>query len=93
MVKFKKFTIKKYDSLEPYFDKRTMKIHSEKHHEAYTNKLNDELKRLKLKESSIEKILSKKVLTPALKNNGGGYFNHNVFFSQLKKNVKPTKKF
>jgi Fe-Mn family superoxide dismutase len=76
-----------YDALEPYIDARTMEIHHTKHHAAYTNNLNAALdKHPELKGKSIEQILTDLAAAPediriALRNHGGGFFNHNVFWS------------
>ena len=76
-----------YDALEPYIDARTMEIHHSKHHAAYTNNLNAALdKHPELKGKAIEEILADLAKVPedirtAVRNHGGGYFNHNVFWS------------
>jgi Fe-Mn family superoxide dismutase len=76
-----------YDALEPYIDARTMEIHHSKHHAAYTNNLNAALdKHPELKGKAIEQILADLTKVPedirtAVRNHGGGYFNHNVFWS------------
>jgi Fe-Mn family superoxide dismutase len=76
-----------YDALEPYIDARTMEIHHSKHHAAYTNNLNAALdKHPELKGKAIEQILADLAKVPedirtAVRNHGGGYFNHNVFWS------------
>jgi Fe-Mn family superoxide dismutase len=76
-----------YDALEPYIDARTMEIHHTKHHAAYTNNLNAALERHpELKGKSIEEILADLTAVPediraAVRNHGGGFFNHNVFWT------------
>jgi Fe-Mn family superoxide dismutase len=76
-----------YDALEPYIDARTMEIHHSKHHAAYTNNLNAALdKHPEIKGNTIEQILADLTKVPedirtAVRNHGGGYFNHNVFWS------------
>ena len=82
-----------YDSLEPYIDKKTMKVHYEKHHKTYCDKLNLEILNLKIKEKDILKLLKKSTkLSQNLVNNLGGFFNHNLFFESLKKDVLVPKK-
>lgn len=74
------------DALEPHIDARTMSIHHDKHHAAYTNNLNAALEgHAKLAGKSIEKLLSDLDALPesirtAVRNNGGGYANHNLFW-------------
>ena len=81
------------DSLEPYIDKKTMKVHYEKHHKTYCDKLNLELVKLQIKEKDILKLLKKSTkLSQNLVNNLGGFFNHNLFFESLKKDVLIPKK-
>ncbi|TAF67054.1 MAG: superoxide dismutase [Cytophagales bacterium] len=73
------------DALEPYFDKATMEIHHGKHHAAYTTNLNNAIAGTELEGKTIEDIL--KVVdkfTPAVRNNGGGFYNHNLFWSILR---------
>jgi len=73
-----------YKALEPYIDAQTMEIHHSKHHAAYTNNLNAALENSNLKGKSIEEIFSKvSQLAPALRNNGGGYYNHNLYWDVL----------
>lgn len=73
-----------YNALEPYIDARTMEIHHTKHHGAYTSKLNEALAGTELEEKSIEEILGKvSGLSAAVRNNGGGYYNHNLFWNVL----------
>lgn len=91
-MSFKRFELDySLDSLEPYIDAKTMEIHSEKHHQAYTDKLNEAVsKHEELKDYSIEELLGDLESLPedirdAVRNNGGGFANHNLFFSTLKK--------
>lgn len=73
-----------YDALEPYIDARTMQIHYEKHHAAYTANLNAAVENSVLAQQPIEQILaSVSKHSPAVRNNGGGYYNHNLFWSVL----------
>jgi Fe-Mn family superoxide dismutase len=70
-----------FDALEPHVDARTMEIHHDKHHAAYTNNLNAAIDGTKLAALSIEDILSQvSKESPAVRNNGGGYYNHNLFW-------------
>lgn len=76
-----------YDALEPYIDARTMEIHFSKHHLGYANKLNEAIKDTPLAEMSIEQILeSVDASNGAVRNNAGGYYNHNLFWQLLKVN-------
>lgn len=72
-----------YDALEPHFDARTMEIHHSKHHQGYTNNLNAAIEGTKFAEKSIEEILKTCQNTPALRNNGGGFYNHSLFWAIL----------
>ena len=70
-----------YDALEPYIDARTMEIHHTKHHGGYTTKLNNAIEGTELENKSIEEILSHvSTASTAVRNNGGGYYNHNLFW-------------
>jgi Fe-Mn family superoxide dismutase len=73
-----------YKALEPYIDAQTMEIHHSKHHAAYTNNLNGALEGSDLKGKSIEGIIANasKIAT-VLRNNGGGFYNHNLYFELL----------
>lgn len=82
-----------YDSLEPFIDARTMEIHHSKHHQGYVNKLNDAIKGTKYENQSIEEILKKAAELPdGIRNNGGGHFNHSLFWEILSPNGKGTPK-
>jgi len=73
-----------YDSLEPYIDARTMEIQHTKHHAAYTSKLNDAVAGTDLEGNSIEELLAKaSSLSAAVRNNGGGFYNHNLFWKVM----------
>jgi Fe-Mn family superoxide dismutase len=71
-----------YNALEPHIDARTMEIHHTKHHQAYINNLNNAIKDTPMENMSIEEILGQGAdkLSPAVRNNGGGYANHNLFW-------------
>lgn len=75
-----------YDALEPHFDARTMEIHHSKHHAAYTAKLNAAIEGTADADKSIEDLLSADELSGAVRNNGGGYYNHNLFWTVLSPN-------
>lgn len=80
-----------YDALEPYIDARTMEIHYTKHHQAYTNNLNNAIKDTDLEGKSIEEILAgASKLSPAVRNNGGGFYNHNLFWTVMGPNAGGT---
>ncbi|MEL6388546.1 MAG: superoxide dismutase [Bacteroidota bacterium] len=76
-----------YDALEPAIDARTMEIHHTKHHNGYTNKLNAAIEGTDLADKSIEEILtSLDMANAAVRNNGGGYFNHRLFWEVISPN-------
>jgi Fe-Mn family superoxide dismutase len=76
-----------YDALEPNIDARTMEIHHTKHHNGYTTKLNSAIAGTDLEESSIENILGNLDMNNgALRNNGGGFYNHSLFWSVMNPN-------
>ena len=75
-----------YDALEPHFDAQTMEIHHTKHHQAYTTNLNNAIAGTDLEGLSIEEILVKGFDKPAVRNNGGGFYNHNLFFTIISPN-------
>ena len=73
-----------YDALEPHIDARTMEIHHSKHHNGYTNNLNSAIAGSALERKTIEDILSNLDMDQkAVRNNGGGYYNHSLFWSIL----------
>lgn len=72
-----------YDSFEPYIDAKTMEIHYTKHHGTYTLNLNNAIQGTNLENSSIEEILMKGYNIPAIRNNAGGFYNHNLFWDIL----------
>jgi Fe-Mn family superoxide dismutase len=69
-----------YDALEPHIDARTMEIHHTKHHNAYTTNLNAAIAGTDLEGKTIEEILLVCKDKPAVRNNGGGFWNHNLFW-------------
>ena len=75
------------DALEPYIDSKTMEIHHGKHHNGYTSKLNAATAGTELENKSIEDILKNMNMNnSALRNNGGGYFNHCLFWESISPN-------
>ena len=75
-----------YDALEPNIDARTMEIHHSKHHNGYTNNLNNAISGTDLEGKTIEEICKSDNLSPAVRNNGGGYYNHCLFWELLSPN-------
>ena len=69
-----------YNALEPHIDAKTMEIHHSKHHNGYTNNLNNAISNSDFEDKSIEEICSSPGLTDAIRNNGGGYYNHCLFW-------------
>ncbi len=73
-----------FDALEPHIDARTMEIHHGKHHQAYVNKLNDAIKDTELAGMNLEDIFQNMSKHPAgVRNNGGGHWNHSLFWQLL----------
>jgi Fe-Mn family superoxide dismutase len=73
-----------YDALEPNIDARTMEIHHSKHHGGYTTKLNNAVEGTDLEGQTIEEILKNiSSHSTAARNNGGGYYNHNLYWKIL----------
>jgi superoxide dismutase, Fe-Mn family len=73
-----------YDALEPNIDARTMEIHHSKHHNGYTSKLNAAIEGSELEGKSIEDILTNLDMSNnAVRNNGGGFYNHSLFWSVM----------
>lgn len=73
-----------YDALEPHIDARTMEIHHGKHHNGYTTNLNNAIAGTPLEGESIETILTGLDMTnAAVRNNGGGFYNHALFWSTM----------
>jgi len=75
------------NALEPHFDTKTMEIHHGKHHQAYVDNLNKALAGTPNENDTLEELLSKiSTLSPAVRNNGGGHFNHSLFWQLLSPN-------
>ena len=73
-----------YDALEPHIDARTMEIHHTKHHAGYTNNLNNAIAGTALEEKSIEEIITGLDMNnTAVRNNGGGFINHCIFWDVM----------
>ena len=71
-----------YDALEPHIDAKTMEIHHSKHHNGYTNNLNAAIAGTELENEPIESILrSLDMANKAVRNNGGGFYNHSLFWN------------
>lgn len=76
-----------YDALEPHIDARTMEIHHTKHHNAYTTNLNAAVTGTDMEGKTIENILINLDLkNAAVRNNGGGFYNHNLFWTVMSPN-------
>jgi len=76
-----------YDALEPHIDARTMEIHHSKHHNGYTSKLNAAIEGTDLADKSIEEICTGMDMNNGgVRNNGGGYYNHNQFWTAMSPN-------
>jgi len=73
-----------YDALEPHIDTRTMEIHHGKHHNGYTTNLNNAIAGTPQENMGIEEILTTLSMDQtAVRNNGGGYYNHNLFWESM----------
>ncbi|WP_326981355.1 superoxide dismutase [Chryseobacterium sp. MYb264] len=72
-----------YDALEPTIDAKTMEIHHTKHHQAYIDNLNNAIKGTDLEGKTIEEICQTGTDKLAVRNNGGGHFNHSLFWEIL----------
>jgi Fe-Mn family superoxide dismutase len=78
-----------YDALEPHIDKATMEFHHDKHHQAYVDKANAALEGTPLADAAIEDVLKDLSQVPeakrsAVKNNGGGHYNHSLFWESMR---------
>ena len=73
-----------FNALEPHIDAKTMEIHHGKHHQGYVNNLNAALEGTELEGKSLEELLSNvSTLSPAVRNNGGGHYNHSLFWTVM----------
>ena len=72
-----------YDALEPTIDARTMEIHHSKHHQAYVDNLNNAIAGTDLEGKSLEDLQKIGTDKPAVRNNGGGHYNHSLFWELL----------
>jgi Fe-Mn family superoxide dismutase len=91
---FKQITLPyAYDALEPVIDALTVETHYAKHHAAYTNNFNDFAQKAGVADKTVEEVLTSlgsfedPALRNALRNNGGGFYNHNLYFSILSPNA------
>jgi Fe-Mn family superoxide dismutase len=80
-----------YDALEPHIDEATMRVHHDKHHQAYVDKANAALEGTEFANRSIEEVLSKLDALPEnirmpVRNNGGGHYNHTLFWESMSPN-------
>lgn len=87
-----------FDALEPFIDAQTMQIHHDKHHQAYITKLNEAVaKENSLQNQTLEQLVKNISKHPesvktAIRNHGGGHWNHSFFWTLLKTNTKPSEK-
>ena len=83
-----------YDALEPFIDKMTMEIHHSKHHKAYYDNMMNAVKGTDMEGKTLEEVFSNMSKYPAaVRNNGGGYYNHNLYWEVMKVNGgKPSAK-
>ena len=82
-----------FDALEPHIDAATMQIHHDKHHQAYVDNLNKAIAGTDNENKTIEEIVAKAgSISPAVRNNGGGHWNHSFFWEILAANAggEPT---
>ncbi len=75
-----------FDALEPHIDALTMEIHHDRHHAAYTNNLNNAIAGTDLEGKGIEELLANAGGNGAVRNNGGGFYNHNLFWTGMSPN-------
>lgn len=80
-----------YDALEPFIDAQTMEIHHSRHHQGYVNKFNSAIAETEFEDAPIKDILAKaSVLPDNIRNNGGGHYNHSLFWNILAPEGKDT---
>ncbi|MEA2253235.1 MAG: superoxide dismutase, Fe-Mn family [Solirubrobacteraceae bacterium] len=77
-----------YAALEPHIDEQTMRLHHDKHHQAYVDKVNDALAGTDLADKPIEEVIASLGAVPedkrtAVRNNGGGHLNHTLFWESM----------
>ena len=75
-----------YNALEPHLDARTMEIHHSKHHQAYINNLNAAVEGTPMAGKSLEALIKEHSDVPAVRNNGGGHYNHSMFWTLMSPN-------
>ena len=76
-----------YDALEPHIDKETMTIHHDRHHQAYVDNVNKAIAGTENENKTIEELVKNAgTISPAVRNNGGGHWNHTFFWDSLKVN-------
>jgi superoxide dismutase, Fe-Mn family len=84
-----------YEALEPHIDTETMHIHHDKHHQAYVDNVNKAIAGTEHENKTIEELVANAgAISPAVRNNGGGHWNHSFFWDSLKNNngAKPIGK-
>ena len=80
-----------FDALEPYIDAKTMEIHHDKHHGGYTTNLNAAVSGTELEGKSVEELLAGvSGLSAAVRNNGGGFYNHNLYWDIIAPGGSPA---
>lgn len=73
-----------FDALEPYIDAQTMQIHHDKHHQAYVDNLNKAIAGTPAENKTLEELMANiSSYSPAIRNNGGGHYNHSLFWNIL----------
>ena len=72
-----------YDALVPYISEETLKVHHDKHHKAYCDKFNAALDEAGIESEDFAEIFAKVSDKPAIRNNGGGFWNHNFYFESM----------
>lgn len=75
-----------YSALEPHIDAQTMEIHHSKHHQAYINNLNAAIEGTPMAGKSIDALITEHADVPAVRNNGGGHWNHSMFWTVMTPN-------
>ena len=75
-----------YDALEPHFDSQTMEIHHSRHHNLYITNLNNAIEGTNMENASIEEICKNHSENIAVRNNGGGHYNHSLFWNIISPN-------